>query len=219
MGNSIFPTLPGLGFSVTKKPQFITKIQKSVNGRELRAKYSTSPLWNYSLSFEFLRDTVWQSELDSLAGFFLQRFGSWDSFLFQDPDDYIASGSQFGVGDGATTSFQLTRSFGGFSEPIYNVASLVDLTASMWTTGAAYFWPRKKSTPKMWSYTPPPYTISSTGMITFSYPPTAGQPLYWNGTFYYRARFLHDDQEYEKFMYQLWTNKKCELLASLGNKI
>jgi len=34
---AIFPALPGLGWSVTKAARFATRIQRAVNGRELRA--------------------------------------------------------------------------------------------------------------------------------------------------------------------------------------
>jgi hypothetical protein len=222
MGNSVFPTLPGLGFSVTKKPQFITKIQKSVNGRELRAKFSDSPLWTISLTFEFLRDNVSLNELKTLGGFFFSRYGSWDSFLFADPDDSAASNMQFGVGDGVTKVFQLSRTYGTFTEPVTAFSTFGQVgSALMWSNNSATFWPRTNSTPLMWSGPnglETPY-VSASGVVTFTKPPVAGQKLYWTGVYYYRCRFLHDEQEYEKFMYQLWTNKKCDLYGSLGNKI
>lgn len=55
MGNAVFPALPGLKWGAKKTPVWSTNIQKSANGRELRAAYYSYPQWRFSLSFEVLR--------------------------------------------------------------------------------------------------------------------------------------------------------------------
>src|SRR2546430_1740006 len=57
---AIFPTLPGLGWSVTKSARFATRIQRAVNGRELRALDQPYPIWSWTLTYPLLRDK-WDS--------------------------------------------------------------------------------------------------------------------------------------------------------------
>lgn len=124
MSNAVFPVLPGLKWGVVRHPSFSTTKKKAVNGREYRAANMIYPEYVYKLSYEFLRDLrSGVDELRTLEGFFLSRYGSYDSFLWTDPDDNSVTAQQIGTGDGTTTAFQLVRSWGGFVEPVYNLAS------------------------------------------------------------------------------------------------
>ena len=94
---AIFPVLPGLGWSVTKAARFATRIQRAVNGRELRALDQPYPIWTWTLIHALLRDPwdrrgagglgLGHDELRTLAGFFLQQQGALQPFLFDDPTD------------------------------------------------------------------------------------------------------------------------------------
>ena len=53
---AIFPSLPGLGWSVSKAPKFATRTQKAISGRELRVVDQLYPVWTFTLKYEFLRD-------------------------------------------------------------------------------------------------------------------------------------------------------------------
>jgi hypothetical protein len=53
---AIFPSLPGLAWSVTKAPRFATRIQRAVSGRELRILDQPYPIWTWTLSYSLLRD-------------------------------------------------------------------------------------------------------------------------------------------------------------------
>src|SRR5437870_4340554 len=127
---AIFPMLPGLGWSVTKSARFATRIQRAVNGRELRALDQPSPIWSWTLTYPLLRDK-WDSrsggvgsrgtgydELRTLAGFFLQQQGAFQPFLFDDPTDHAVTAQPIGTGNSSTSVLQLVRSMGGFAEPI-----------------------------------------------------------------------------------------------------
>lgn len=151
------------------------------------------PLWKYTLTYEVLRDDTVNNELKTLAGFFLARQGQYDSFLFTDPDDSAVTAQSFGTGDGTTLAFQLIRTYGGFAEPVQNVNG----APSIYVAGAL-----KTVTTD--------YTISSTGLVTFTVAPTAGQALTWTGSYYQRCRFLMDAADFEKFMRQLWELKKIQ---------
>ena len=73
--SNIFPDLPGLSWNRKKTPMWSTKIQTAASGKELRASYYSYPKWQFSLSYEVLRDTG-QAEIQSLIGLFnaLYRF-------------------------------------------------------------------------------------------------------------------------------------------------
>lgn len=220
MGNALFPALPGLSITVDKSPEFITKVQKSVNGRELRASFTASPIWTVTLSYEFLRSGQAFGELQSLQGFFLARRGSWDSFLFLDPNDNIANGELFGIGDGVTHAFTLKRSISGAADAVANVKDIYQ-GAVMWDADLSLpMWDADSSLP-MWDlciFRTSDYTISN-GLVTFTVAPPPGSILRWVGSYYYRCRFKQDSQQYEQFLFNLWTAKKVEFLANLGTKL
>ena len=117
MSNAIFPTLPGLSWGSTREPIWVTSAKKSLSGMEQRAGYMSYPLYRIKLSYEFLRAGS-DAELQTLIGFFNQRGGDLESFLFLDPDDSEVVEEQFGTGDGTTTAFRLGRTVGGFFEPV-----------------------------------------------------------------------------------------------------
>src|ERR1700716_1630645 len=102
---AIFPALPGLGWSVVKSPRFATRIQRAVNGRELRALDQPNPIWSWTLTYPLLRDR--SDELRPLAVFWLQQRGALQPFLFDDPTDNAVIGQPLGAGDSSRTGFQL----------------------------------------------------------------------------------------------------------------
>lgn len=193
MSNAVFPTLPGLKWGVTKTPIWSTKVQKAASGRELRASYFSYPLWKFSLSYEVLRANA-LAELQTLVGFFNARQGSFDTFLYEDPDDKAVIGQLFGIANPSQTQYQLVRDFGGYAEPVIAPKG----TPAISVGGV----PKVAGTD---------YTVdSSTGLVTFLTGLANGQPLTWTGGFYFRCRFLQDSAEFEQFMRHLWAAKKIE---------
>ena len=205
-----FPTLPGLGWSVSKAPRFATRIQRAVSGRELRVVDQPNPIWTWTLTYSMLRDQndtraptgpgTGYDELRTLAGFFLQQQGAFQPFLFDDPTDDTVSGQPIGTGDGSTTVFQLVRFMGvllpgsGFAEPV---------TAPN-TVSTIYFDGVRQSAS---GYSVDP----TTGLVTFSSPPPAGQLVTADFTYFFRVRFADDTAEFENFLYQLWALKQVKL--------
>ena len=121
----IFPALPGQGWSVHKKPTFATTVASHVSAREVRSAHYASPVWQFELTFDGLDATasaqyggLGAQSLQSLMGLFLQCQGQYGSFIYYDPTDYAVSAQAFGTGDGTTTTFQLQRTLGGFSESV-----------------------------------------------------------------------------------------------------
>lgn len=206
MSNAVFPTLPGLMFPVVRTPIFNTMKQPALSGRELRGTYQSFPLYQFGLSYEFLRDMVATPELDTLIGFFLARQGSFDSFWFNDVSDNSAVDMPFGVGDGGTTGFQLTRAFGAggssFAEPVQNVNVLTNI---------------KKA--GVIQSSPTNYTIDANGFVTFAGAPATLAQLTWTGSYYYRCRFLDDQIDFNNFMQNLWEAQQVQFIGAPGNRV
>lgn len=203
MSNSVFPlsgSTPGLSWNRLKNPLFSTKTQHATSGKQTRVSYMLYPLWQFTLSYELLRDVAGAyDELNAIRDFFLQMRGAYDSFLYFDPEDNSVSNIGFGVGDGMATSFQLTRPIkaGGFIEPIQNLngnPSIYEDTG----TGPVLKVPGTD------------YTVSALGVVTFTTPPVLGAALTWSGNYYYRCHFLNDSAEFNEFMYRMWELKKID---------
>lgn len=193
MGTAVFPTLPGLAWSVIKRPMFSTRAARTASGKSIRTAYWSYPVWRLELRYEFLRDDA-TNELETLLGFFLARQGSFDNFNFTDPDDSAVTAQTFGIGDGTTTSWQLARTYAGFVEPVFRVngAPLIYKAGVLQTSGV---------------------TVSAEGVVTFSAAPSSGQALTWTGAYYRRVYFEDDAADFEKFMETLWSLKRCALVT------
>jgi len=202
MSNQVFPTLPGLTWNVVRALEFHTRVQKAVSGREVRLAFMSSPMYTFKLSYSVLRQDTAYNEMKTLAGFFLARLGSFDSFLYLDPTDNTATNAAFGVGDGSTTQFQLIRPYGApgnvLNEQVQN--PLPPLTIKV-----------GGSTVTGWT--------QSNGLVTFNTAPANGAALTWSGQFYYRVRFKEDVSEFNQFLANMFELKKLELYGSLANKV
>lgn len=206
MSHSVFPTLPGVAWEVGMAPSWSTAIKRAVSGRELRAAFMQYPLWEFNLSYEFLRGGNRGADFSTLCGFFLAMRGQYDSFLYSAPADNAVAGMSFGSGNGVTKTFQLTRAFGAggfqFVEPIQNLNG----SPSIYVSGIL----KAAGTD---------YTISDTGLVTFVTAPAFAEALTWTGAFYYRCRFTVDMAEFSLFMKDLWSLKKLSFVGAPGNKI
>lgn len=202
MSNVVFTHPLGVQFGNLKIPNFNTQVQAAVSGKENRLGMMAYPLWTFSYSYEVLRSYGAFVELRTLGGFFLARRGMLDSFLYSDLEDNTVVDQNFGTGDGVKVAFQLKRSWGGFDEPVENVNVLTNIKKA----GVA-------------QTNPTNYSISATGLVTFTSAPANGAALTWTGTYYYRCRFLQDDSEYKQFLQNLWANGKLEFIGSTMNKV
>ncbi|WND04498.1 DUF2460 domain-containing protein [Acinetobacter soli] len=213
MSDVLFPELPGLEWDLTKTPMFNTKIMQSVNGRELRASYQAVPKYQISMSFAFLRESKGRKELQQLEGFFLERRGSFDSFLFKMPED-----NEFQctfIGDGVQTSFQLYKQINTTQIPLQHTQAEQSEDPLMWDEVASKpMWSDPDS--QMWLLQ---FVITNNGLLQMPIPLTAGESITISGTYYYRCRFADDEQQYTNFMSKLWKAGKVEMVGSLGNKV
>lgn len=212
----IFPTLPGLTFTVVKSSAFKTLIDSAPNEYEVRLPQTTNPIWEWSLLFDFLHDFFWGdfttvSELRTLMGFFNAQYGSAASFLFTDPDDANVGPALVGglpnvplaqlslVNDGAGNYYSpIQRTLDGVSwEDVTDlngsIAVYANGTLCTAGTGAGQ------------------YQVLGPGLAIpgYSYmglylkwgtgsPPTG--PITAEFNFYFRVRFSADNLDFEKFM-------------------
>jgi hypothetical protein len=119
MSNALFPTFPGLGWSVLKTPEWNTAMQQAVSGKEVRMANRQRPVWLFTLTYEVLRGaSAIRRTASSMLGFYNARQGAFDSFLFNDTSDNTAVQQSIGTGTGGQTSYQLLHTIGPWVEPI-----------------------------------------------------------------------------------------------------
>ncbi len=193
MSNAVFPTLPSLAWSSFKRPTFSTRISKRTSGREVRAANYIYPLYEFELTYEVLRAATAYQELQQLMGFFLQRQGQFDSFLYLDPTDHLVASQVIGVGDGVTTSFPLIRDLGGWVEPIGQAANSPTITVG--------------GTPVTG------WTLAGNLLSFGSAPALGAQVQVINLEFYFVCRFLDDVHDYENWSSDLWLLKSCKFTS------
>lgn len=205
-----FPNVITQGWSVMKSPNWATRMQRSVSGRELRVSDYVNPIYTFTLTYEVLRDrwdvrdgpghgpayrqfgTIIYDELRTIWNFFIQQQGSAIPFQFYDPTDNttrtdpaVPNQIYFATGDGMTTSFQLVSPL---RAPVIPIA--------------------------VGPMTPPgPALDVDTGVVTYGTAPGAGVAMTVDMTYNYKVRFATDALEAENFMYQLWAMKQLKLVS------
>ena len=186
------PSLPGLAWSRHKKPGFATRVASHVSGREVRVALMNYPLYEFELTYNGLTSSssgfagLGSSSLQSLMGFFLQLQGQFGTFLYTDPDDTAVTGQAFATGDGATKSFTMMRSLGGFLEPVGWVTGITNV----YLNGAAQ--------------SGGSYSLATPNTLTFTSAPGSGVVVSADFSYAFNCRFLDDQMDFEEFMSNLW---------------
>ena len=172
MSSTIKWALPGY----RKTPKFNTVVQTPAAGRGIRTlALMVFPTWVFELDLNFAigDETLANTAINDLLGLYLATYGGAGFFLYEDPNDHTLTNSQFGTGDGATVDFQLQRQIGsGGYDVLQNVHAITNVKINGTPTSS--------------------YSISSTGLITFTSPPAPSATLTWTGTFYFLCRFTED---------------------------
>lgn len=127
MSISIIP-LSGIAFPVDREVQWSTDTQESISGKEVRLSYYTYPRYTWTCDIGYLSSAS-AATFQALMGFYNERQGSADSFLYQDPDDNAVTGQSIATGNGSTAAYQLIKSLGGFIEPVLapNISGTVNV--------------------------------------------------------------------------------------------
>ena len=179
MSNTVFPSLPGLAWGVSRKPKWSSRVQKSTSGKRQAMSYMSFPLYEWTLSFNVLREYSTNTDLEQIQGFFNAMKGQYDTFLYADPHDAIIPTNQLlGLGNGSNKNFQLVRSYGGVVEPIFSPAIVTIRVNNVVQTLGTH------------------YTITDYGVVQFVTAPGAGVTVTATGTFRFRCAFTVDSIEF-----------------------
>jgi uncharacterized protein (TIGR02217 family) len=189
MSNLIFPSLPGIAWDCVRTPLWQTRRQQSVSGKVTAMADWQYPLCKYQLSYDFLRSDPTFGELQTLTGFFQAMSGGFDTFLYTDPDDNSVTNQTIGTTDGVSSAFQLVRTFGGFTEPVYTPANVTSVTLG----GTAFMG----------------YSVNATtGLLSFGEIPAAGLSIVASFSYYWRCRFSDDSIDFDNFASGLFEVKQ-----------
>jgi len=193
-GLPVFPLLPGQSIALGKAPRWSTKVKRASSGRERRTALWPYPLWQFTLSYEVVRQRPANDELAALWAFFNTVQGQYQPWLFLDPTDYQQTAPQvFAAGDGSTATFQIARTGPAAQpEPVYAPFGMTVFINGASTTA---------------------YTMAAGGKITFASPPAAGAQLAWTGCYYFGCRFTQDDLTFEQLVSQLWSGKSVKFTS------
>jgi uncharacterized protein (TIGR02217 family) len=170
----------GSGFG----PTFRNVIQEAISGNEQRFAQWTKCRGVGDLSYGLLTSADPLGDFRAILSLYRAHFGSLYPFRFRDWSDYIATNEVFGTGDGTKTAFQLTMTY--------------DPQLILLGTEGSFFYVRSitllASTPviKIDNVVTTAYTISSSGVVTFTSAPASGKQLTWNGEFDVPVRFDTD---------------------------
>lgn len=197
MTSFVYPVLQGLTFDVLRTPQWHTEKQAALSGKRSTLAYMRYPLIHFEHVYSVLRDDLTLSQLKQIVGLFNACQGSFDTFLFTDPDFNTftaANQQQIGIGDGTTKVFQLVAYYQNSGGPGYGeLVQNVNGTPTIYVNGAAQG---------------SGYALGPTGIVTFNTAPASGATINWSGSFYYRCAFDEDKLDLSKFMNQWWAIKK-----------
>lgn len=203
----IYPTLPGLGYSVLWEPQFSNMpTAKSASGAELDLAIAANPLHMFTLTYNFLRDRFGNTEFKTLMGFFLALNGNVGRFLFKNPDDYQVQQQAIGTTDGSTHVWQLVRTYGDGNNSGTEPVGYVDLTQPFNVYLNGVLQPADT------------YSVAQTAPVNqelvFVGVPSSGQTITVDMNYFYYCKMSTPNMSFEKFMNQLWTLKKIELQSN-----
>ncbi|MGH6838716.1 MAG: baseplate megatron protein TIM-barrel domain-containing protein [Methylocella sp.] len=191
-----FPALPGLAFSVHKRPSFSTRVASHVSGREVRLPFYAVTLYEFELTIEGLDSAgslpgLGVNSLQALMGLYLQCQGQAGTFLYADPTDNTQSAfiaTTPALGDGATTVFTLNRIFG--------LGANVETEPVSWITGTPVVHDN--------GVTAGAFAVTAPNTITFTTAPVSGHAITATCTYAFNCRFLDDQLDFENFMSGLW---------------
>lgn len=205
MALNLFPSTPTLAWSIVTAPNWATRYQRAISGRQISVQDYVLPLYTITLTYEVLRD-FWDNrmsggtaldQLRTIWNFYNGQQGATVPFMWFNQSDNMTRAVSatpqifnFAVGDGITQTFQMASPL--LAPVIPHVINSVDLNGSPTVA----------------------YTIDfNTGLITFTSAPGNGILIGADYTFYYVVRFAEDSLSAENFAWQFWTMKQLKLLS------
>lgn len=203
--------LVGLTYESRWVPRFLNLSEVTASGAAIDLAQAQYPLHDFELTYSVLRDgprwgsTLAAIEFRTMMGFFLSLNGSLGRFLYRNPDDDQIFRTRIGTGDGTTTAFTITRSFGanGYvaAEPVGQVN--LDAGVNVYLAGS--------STP----VDPALYTIDTAtpvaNTITFDTAPADAAAIEMDLSYFYYCRLADSQLTFTRFMDKIWNLEKIVL--------
>jgi len=166
-------------------PDFKTVIQESISGKEQRIILWARCRASYDIAYSVLKSDDPAGNYIKVLTLFYGHQGKAYPFRFKAWNDYQANSEQFGVGDGTTTAFQLTKTYDpgqvllgtpGARVYVRNIVLPVASSVLVFDNGA----PAGS------------HTLGAGGVITFATAPVSSHKLTWTGEFDLPVRFDTD---------------------------
>jgi hypothetical protein len=220
MSNVLFPTLPGLTWDVKRKPCFHTLVQTVATGYSVRLPLLADPLWEFTCSFEFLRDDVPHDEFNLLEGFFLSRKGQFDSFLLdlgsltKNSDDSALEDQLLPIDANGNAPLVRLRGASQYAESVYEINGVpaIKKNGGLLVAGTDY-------------NLVAPGEVANLNANGISYGGYVVQLLTHAGVgpsdvitadfgFLYRVRFQQDEQEFGLFAQLLYEAQEVKLVSA-----
>lgn len=173
----------GSGFG----PSFRNIIQEAISGNEQRFAQWTRCRGVGDLSYGLLKSDDPLGDYAAILATWRAHFGSLIPFRFRDWGDYTATDEVFGTGDGTTTAFQLVKTYDPSLILLGTAGSLFYVRAITLLDGAPMI-----EIDGVEKTVTTDYTISSSGVVTFTSAPAATKQLTWSGQFDVPVRFDMD---------------------------
>lgn len=174
----------GSGFG----PSFRNVIQEAISGNEQRFAQWTKCRGVGDLSYGLLRSDDPVGDFAVILALWRAHFGSLHPFRFKDWSDYQATDELFNLGDGSEVDFQLVKTY--------------DPSQLLLNTPGTLFYVRSITLPVLSTVVitvadvvqtvTTDYTISESGVVTFTSPPGVNEELVWSGEFDVPVRFDTD---------------------------
>lgn len=202
----VYPTLPGLTYPVRWKQIFYNAAtQTTVTGADIDIGLSATPLHDFELTYDFLRDNFGPNSQEHrlLRGFFGLMRGNLGRCVFKNVDDFQVRSQEVGTTDGSTRIYTLQRTYGvgeyAWTEPVGYVDQTMPF--NVYLDGNLQ--------------DPSIYTVDTTvpvqQQIIFAGIPTMGQVITVDMDYFYYCKLAEDNLTFEKFMDKLWTLGKITL--------
>jgi GTA TIM-barrel-like domain/Conserved hypothetical protein 2217 (DUF2460) len=185
-----FPALPGLSWTVHKRPSFSTRVASHVSGREVRLPFYAVTLYEFELTIEGMDSNgaypgLGVNSLQSLMGLYIKCQGQFGTFLYTDPTDNAVTGQAIATGDGRATVFTFVRTLSGATEP------------ASWVTSVSNVYLNGVNQPSGWTLTTP-------NTLTFTTAPGNLVAITASFSYAFNCRFLDDQEDFENIMNGLW---------------
>jgi uncharacterized protein (TIGR02217 family) len=162
----------GIDYGAQGGPQFSVTTTTSGGGFESANLNWSQPIGEWQIGDKTGTTGLLKAQYDYLYHFWMARRGPFEGFRYKDWGDFELVDELIGSGDGVTTAFQITKTYGSFVRVIKKIAE-----------GAAW---------KVGNSKPLATLDKNIGILTFTNPPPVGAKIRVTGDFHVPVKFVED---------------------------